>query len=447
MRRGPAGRRPRRPRHRRGRGRRMRRRATHPPAGGRPVRPRPRPRPRPARRRPRTGPRPPATAPSITGADPPYFLWPGVPARDTALLSPARAAPLQPHRGQLQHGRRPDPASPTIPEADTAWPRPAERAELDEWMAANWSNWRAEVLRALDKGNLVIARADGDTWTDHRLLRLRGQSARALGAGGRAARPHGPGSREGRRSSARCTSCDAAAPPIGLGRVGRSGRALCRGRRAGERHLLRLPKGLGVNLLPVPRTVELTDVLVANRPPARRRLDPTLPAQGYTLHIGPTRSTLVGGRRGRALLRTGHPDAAGPPARGASARRARCRIIPTSPCAASWSTSRATRCPTTDSLKALIDRLASLKINQVQLYSEHTFAYAHHGVVHGQASPLDAEEITELDAFCRARHVELVPNQNCLGHMNRWLAHEPYRHAGHRARRVHRPLRHHAARR
>ena len=31
--------------------------------------------------------------------------------------------------------------------------------------------------------------------------------------------------------------------------------------------------------------------------------------------------------------------------------------------------------PTMDSLKALIDRLASLKMNQVQLYSEHTFAY------------------------------------------------------------------------
>jgi hypothetical protein len=38
-----------------------------------------------------------------------------------------------------------------------------------------------------------------------------------------------------------------------------------------------------------------------------------------------------------------------------------------------------------------------------------------------------AEEIQELDAFCRARHVELVPNQNCLGHWERWLRHERYR--------------------
>ena len=42
---------------------------------------------------------------------------------------------------------------------------PAERDELDEWMAAHWSNWRPEVLRALDKGNLVIAREHGDTGT------------------------------------------------------------------------------------------------------------------------------------------------------------------------------------------------------------------------------------------------------------------------------------------
>ena len=83
--------------------------------------------------------------------------------------------------------------------------------------------------------------------------------------------------------------------------------------------------------------------------------------------------------------------------------------------------------PTMTTLTALVDRLASLKVNQVQLYSEHTFAYRDHPEVHAAASPYDAAEIRELDAFCRARHVELVPNQNCLGHMNRWLAHDRYR--------------------
>ncbi len=83
--------------------------------------------------------------------------------------------------------------------------------------------------------------------------------------------------------------------------------------------------------------------------------------------------------------------------------------------------------PTMDTLFGLIERLANLKLNQVQLYVEHTFAYAGHEQVWREASPLLAEEMQALDAFCRERHVELVPNQNSFGHMHRWLAHEPYR--------------------
>ena len=89
----------------------------------------------------------------------------------------------------------------------------------------------------------------------------------------------------------------------------------------------------------------------------------------------------------------------------------------------------------------MVDRLAALKVNQLQLYTEHTFAYRDHPDVHRAASPFTAAEIVELDAYCLARHVELVPNQNCLGHMNRWLAHGPLPVPGHRPRRVRRPVR------
>ncbi|MBZ0303360.1 MAG: family 20 glycosylhydrolase [Anaerolineae bacterium] len=82
--------------------------------------------------------------------------------------------------------------------------------------------------------------------------------------------------------------------------------------------------------------------------------------------------------------------------------------------------------PTFETTRALIDRLAKLKINQVQLYMEHTFAYRQHPEVWAEASPFTGEEILELDAFCRQRHVELVPNQNSLGHMERWLKFERY---------------------
>lgn len=83
--------------------------------------------------------------------------------------------------------------------------------------------------------------------------------------------------------------------------------------------------------------------------------------------------------------------------------------------------------PTLDTLFELVDMLASWKINELQLYIEHTFAYRRHRPVWDYASPLTEQDILELDAYCRARFIELVPNQNSLGHMERWLRHPAYR--------------------
>jgi hypothetical protein len=86
------------------------------------------------------------------------------------------------------------------------------------------------------------------------------------------------------------------------------------------------------------------------------------------------------------------------------------------------------RVPTMETLYSLVDLLAGLKVNQLQLYTEHTFAYRGHEIVWQEASPITGEEILLLDAYCRERHVELVPNQNSFGHMHRWLKHDQYRH-------------------
>lgn len=83
--------------------------------------------------------------------------------------------------------------------------------------------------------------------------------------------------------------------------------------------------------------------------------------------------------------------------------------------------------PTLETLRGLIDLLAGWKVNQLQLYTEHTFAYRHHPDVWAAASPITGEEILELDAFCRERFIELVPNQNLFGHMERWFVHPRYR--------------------
>ena len=78
--------------------------------------------------------------------------------------------------------------------------------------------------------------------------------------------------------------------------------------------------------------------------------------------------------------------------------------------------------PTMETLFGLVDLLAEWRVNQLQLYIVHTFAYRQHPEVWADASPFTAEEIRALDAFCRERHIELVPNQNSFGHMQPWLA-------------------------
>lgn len=84
--------------------------------------------------------------------------------------------------------------------------------------------------------------------------------------------------------------------------------------------------------------------------------------------------------------------------------------------------------PTMQTLFDLVDLLASWKINQFQLYTEHTFAYRDHEIVWADASPMTVEQVRALDAYCRERFIELVPNQNSFGHMRRWLVHDRYRH-------------------
>lgn len=84
--------------------------------------------------------------------------------------------------------------------------------------------------------------------------------------------------------------------------------------------------------------------------------------------------------------------------------------------------------PTMGTLRLIVDLLAKFEYNQFQLYTEHTFAYSTHRDVWEAASPLTAEEIRELDAYCALRGIDLVPNQNSFGHLERWLVKPAYNH-------------------
>ncbi len=84
--------------------------------------------------------------------------------------------------------------------------------------------------------------------------------------------------------------------------------------------------------------------------------------------------------------------------------------------------------PKMDVLIDLIKLMASLKMNQLQLYIEHTFAFSNHVEVWGDSSALTGEEIQDLDTLCRENFIELIPNLNSFGHMERWLKLDKYKH-------------------
>jgi hypothetical protein len=84
--------------------------------------------------------------------------------------------------------------------------------------------------------------------------------------------------------------------------------------------------------------------------------------------------------------------------------------------------------PTLETLFDLVDMFSGWKINHLELYTEHTFAYENHREVWAQASPMTGEDILRLDAYCRERFIELVPNQNSFGHMHHWLELPRYNH-------------------
>jgi hypothetical protein len=85
--------------------------------------------------------------------------------------------------------------------------------------------------------------------------------------------------------------------------------------------------------------------------------------------------------------------------------------------------------PTLETLIGITQLLADLKYNHLELYIEgFSFAYpSFKKLWEGKETPITGEEIQTLDTFCRAHFIDLVPNQNSLGHMMAWLATDDYK--------------------
>lgn len=77
--------------------------------------------------------------------------------------------------------------------------------------------------------------------------------------------------------------------------------------------------------------------------------------------------------------------------------------------------------PRLRTLLQLAETCARHKINHLELYIEHTFAFARHPEVWRDADPLTREEILALDARCAELHIDLVPSFSTFGHFYTWI--------------------------
>jgi hypothetical protein len=85
--------------------------------------------------------------------------------------------------------------------------------------------------------------------------------------------------------------------------------------------------------------------------------------------------------------------------------------------------------PKLETLYSIVDLLTDLKYNHLQLYIEgFSFGYPSFKQYWEKTeTPLLPEEIRALDQYCHDRFIELVPNQNALGHMQDWLKQDDLR--------------------
>ena len=86
------------------------------------------------------------------------------------------------------------------------------------------------------------------------------------------------------------------------------------------------------------------------------------------------------------------------------------------------------RIPTMSEFQRLIPQLAAWKYNHLQLYVEHTVAYAGHEDAWRGLNPLTPDQLRHLDLLCSEHGIELAANQNCFGHLSGFLSLPGYQH-------------------
>lgn len=85
------------------------------------------------------------------------------------------------------------------------------------------------------------------------------------------------------------------------------------------------------------------------------------------------------------------------------------------------------RVPKIEWLKHLVDEMAYYKLNSLQLYVEHTFAFREFADSMEKTGYLTAEEIRELDDYCYENFIELIPSIATFGHLYELLEKPQYK--------------------
>ena len=179
-------------------------------------------------------------------------------------------------------------------------------------------------------------------------------------------------------------------------------------------------------LYPTPRNLERLAGTVPADAPVRRSLDPAIAGdEAYRLVIRDGAVTATA----RTATGLRWADATLAQIRAQCPRELPCLAIDDAPAFAHrgfmLDISR-DRVPTLKTAMELVDAIAALKGNRLQLYTEHTIAYRGHEDAWRGSSPLTLEELRALDAYAASKGVALDANQNCLGHVERWLKHPRY---------------------
>lgn len=83
---------------------------------------------------------------------------------------------------------------------------------------------------------------------------------------------------------------------------------------------------------------------------------------------------------------------------------------------------------TVDAAKKLIDKMAYVKLNSLQLYVEHTYEFKELKELNKTTGNLTSDELKEIDLYAKQNFIDFIPSLSTFGHMYEILEQEPFKH-------------------